>query len=51
MHDEQKGVLPPTGPPNQKRLPGPFDGHVLMWLLWGFVVYYFLPISIGQSLK
>ncbi|MFT6435003.1 MAG: cell division protease FtsH [Candidatus Azotimanducaceae bacterium] len=41
MHDEQKGVLPPTGPPNQKRLPGPFDGHVLMWLLWGFVVYYF----------
>jgi len=47
MPDEQQEQ--PTQPDQSgQKPPRPFDGHVLMWLLSGFVIYYFIT-DLNQS--
>ena len=41
MSEEKDHQSSESSSPENKRLPRPFDGHVLMWLLWAFILYYF----------
>ena len=48
MPDDKQDQPPNSDPADKQQSPRPFDGHVLMWLLWGFVFYYFFT-DLNQS--